>query len=146
VQEQAGEQKTALKSELASLQSQRDKERAQIKSLEETRKHLETVIAQLRADIAGEEELSKFYLRYQGLSGLMDCLASWDQVIFLRCNNPVSTLAGVFDPSARAAHIWTDKPAKRCPHCGLTMLNYDEKPYQALDWPVGAPLKLYLGG
>jgi len=145
MEEQAEAQKLALKSELANLQSQRNREQAQVNSLEETRHYLENIISQLQADVATEEELRKFYRRYQGVSGLMECLASWEQIIFLRCNNPLSALAGVFDPSARGAHFWTDKPATRCPHCGLTMLIYDEKPYQALSWPVGAPLKLQLG-
>lgn len=142
---QAEEQKTALNSELGSLQSQRDREETEVKGLEETRHYLETVIAQLQADVATEEEMRRFYRRYRGVSRLMECLANWEQVIFLRCNNPLSALAGVFDPSARGAHFWTDKPATRCPHCGVTMLIYDEKPYHALNCPVGAPLKLQLG-
>jgi predicted nucleic acid-binding Zn-ribbon protein len=142
---QAEEQKKALESELASLQSQRARVQAQAKSLEETRCYLESVIAQLQADVATEEELRRFYGRYHGVSGLMDCLTGWKQIFFLRCNNALSALAGVFDESAGPAHFWTDKPATRCPHCGLTMLIYDEKPYQALNCPIGAPLRLQLG-
>jgi DNA repair exonuclease SbcCD ATPase subunit len=144
--EWAEDRKRALESELAGLKSQGNREQTQVKNLEETRHYLENIIAQLRADMAAEEEMRRFYRRYQGVSGLMECLAGWEQVIFLRCNNPLSALAGVFDPSARGAHFWTDKPATRCPQCGLSMLIYDEKPYQALSWPVGTPLKLQLGG
>jgi chromosome segregation ATPase len=144
IRKEVEEQKVVLKSELAKLQLQRNQEQAQVRSLEETRCSLESVIAQLQADVATEEKLRKFYRQYHRVSGLMDCLAGWKQIIFLRCNNALSAMAGFFDESAGPAHFWTDKPAKRCPHCGLTMLIYDEKPYQALNWPIGAPLRLQM--
>lgn len=145
LQEWAEGKKKALESELANLESQRNRQQAQIKSLEETRHYLQTVIAQLQADVVNEEELKRFHRRYQGVSGLMECLASWEQVIFLRCNNPVSAFTGVFNRSAAGAHFWTDKPAIRCPHCGLAVVIFDEEPYQTLGWQVGAALKLQLG-
>jgi archaellum component FlaC len=141
----ADDRKRVLESEVATLESQRRWQQSQIKSLEEGRHHLETVIANLQADVVGEEEMRKFYQRYYGVSGLMEYLASWDQVIFLRCDNPVSAVASFFDRSAAGPRFWTDKPLARCPHCGLATLIPDKRPYQALNWPVGAPLKLQLG-
>lgn len=143
--EETEARRKAAELEMASLESRRNMEQAQITRLEQARYHLETVLSQMQADVADKEELRRFYRRYHGLSGLMECLASWDQVIFLRCNNPLSALAGFFAPSARGAHIWTDRPATRCPHCGSSMIILDERPYQALNWPVGAPLRLQLG-
>ena len=140
----AADRKGALESEVATLESQRKWQQSQIKSLEEGRHHLESVIANLQADVAGEEEMKRFYWRYCGVSGLMEYLATWDQVIFLRCDNPTSAVASFFDRSAAGPRFWTDKPLVRCPHCSLSLIP-DKSPYQALNWPVGAPLKLQLG-
>jgi len=145
LKERGEAQKKALKLDLDGLQSEKDRRQTEIKSLEETRRQLETIISQLRADVTDEQEIRRFYNRYYGREGLLECLASWDQIFFFRCNNPLSVLAGVFDRSAAGARFWTDKAATRCPHCGLTMLLYDEKPYQTLSWPVGDPLRLQLG-
>jgi len=140
----AADRKGALELELANLELQRKWQQSQIKGLEEGRHHLETVIANLQADVAGEEEMRRFYRRYYGFSGLMEYLATWDQVIFLRCDNPASAVASFFDHSVAGPRFWTDKPLVRCPHCSLSLIP-DKSPYQALNWPVGAPLKLQLG-
>jgi len=145
LKEQGEVQKKALKLELDRLKSEKDRSQAEINSLEEARRQLQSVLLQLQADAAEQEQLRGFYRRYHGVSGLIECLASWDQIFFLRCNNPLSALAGVVDRSADPARFWTDKPATRCPHCGLTMLIYDGKPYQALNCPVGTSLRLQLG-
>lgn len=142
---QGEEQKKALTLKLDELQARRDSWQAKVDSLEQTHQQLRGILSQLQADVVHEEELRRFYSRYYGREGLLECLASWDQIFFVRCNHPLPALAGVFDRSAAAAHFWTDKPATRCPHCGLTMLISDEKPYHALNWPVGSPLKLQLG-
>lgn len=145
LKEQGEIQKKALKLDLDRLKSEKDRSQAEVNSLEEARSQLQSALLQLQADAAEQEQLRGFYRRYYGVSGLMECLARWDQIFFLRCNNPLSALAGVVDRSAGPAYFWTDKPAKRCPHCGLTMLIYDEKPYQALNCPVGSLLRLQLG-
>jgi len=139
------DRKGALESEVATLESQRKWQQSQIRSLEEGRHHLETVIANLQADVVAEEEMRRFYRRYYGVSGLLEYLASWEQVIFLRCDNPVSAVASFFNRSVAGPRFWTDKPLARCPHCGLATLIPDKNPYQTLSWPVGAPLKLQLG-
>lgn len=139
------EQANSQEVDLDRLKAEKDRRQVEINGLEQARHQMEGILAELQANLAEQEELRRFYRRYWGVRGLMECLASWNQIFFLRCNNPLSALAGVFDRSAAGAHFWTDKPSTRCPHCGLTMLIYDEKPYQALNWPVGDPLRLQLG-
>ena len=75
----------------------------------------------------------------------MDQLATWDQVYFVRCGNPINTVAGVFDKKQGNPHFWTDKPPVLCPHCGYRHLYFDTEIYQYLNWPVEIPLKLKLG-
>jgi len=143
--EQSEAQKKTLQSELNKLQSEKDRRQADIKSLEQARHQMENILGQLQADVAHEDELRRFYHRYYASSGLLEYLASWGQVFFLRCSNPVYAMAGVFDRSAGGAHVWTDKPGPKCPHCGLNTLVYDEKLYQSLNLPVGSPVQLQLG-
>jgi hypothetical protein len=144
-EKQAEAQKKTLNSELANVRSQRDREQAQVKTLEEHRRYLEETIAQLQANAANEQELRRFYQKYQGLSRFLDCLASWDQVAFLRCNNPVSALANAMNPSAMA-HFCTDKPPVSCPHCGKAAFIPDQKVYEALNLPPGVFVKFTEGG
>jgi len=139
-------QKKALKLDSDRLKSEKDRSQAEVNSLEEARCQLQSALLQLQADAGEQEQLREFYRRYHGVSGLMECLASWEQIFFLRCNNPVSALAGVLNRSAGPARFWMDKPATRCPHCGLTMLIYDEEAYKVLNCSVGTPLRLQLGG
>lgn len=140
----AEEKKSVLESGLSTLESQRNWQQEQVDNLGQDRRYLETVIAQLQADVIAEEEMRRFYRRYYGVSGLMEYLASWKQVFFWRCNHPLSVATGVFDQSA-VAHFWTDRLVAGCPHCGSDRVVFDEKPYQTLNWPVGVPLKLQLG-
>lgn len=139
-------QKKALKLDSDRLKSEKDRIQAEVNRLEEARSKLQSTLLQFRVDVGEQEQLRRFYSRYLGVSGLMECLASWEQIFFLRCNNPVSAMAGVLNRSAGAAHFWTDKPATRCPHCGLTMLIYDQEAYKVLNCPVGTRLRLQLGG
>jgi DNA repair exonuclease SbcCD ATPase subunit len=134
-----------LKSDLDKLQSEKDRRQTEINSLEQARRQLESILSQLQADVAQEEELRRFYHRYQGTGVLLESLAGWNQIFFLRCNNPLYALTGFFDRSAGGAQVWTDKAGAKCPHCGLNTLVYDERLYQALNLPIGAPLKLQLG-
>ena len=143
-EKQAEAQKKAADSELASLRSQRDREQAQVKVLEESRRYLEEIIAQLQVNAANEQELRRFYQKYQGVSQFLDCLASWDPVVFLRCNNPISALANAMNPSAMA-HFCTDKPPVACPHCGKAAFIPDKKVYEALNLPLGSYVKFKEG-
>ncbi len=130
--------RTALKSELASLESQKN-------SLEGNRRNMEAVLSQLQADINYEEELRRFHRRYQGVRGLMEHLAGWNGVFFMRCNNPLFALTGAFDRNSGNARFWTDKRPAMCPQCGCRDLIFDKEAYQSLNCPVGTPLRLRLG-
>ena len=124
--------------EIAVLESQK-------KGLTDESVHLKNALSQLQADIAGEENLRRFYRRYVGLSGLMDKLSTWEQVYFVRCGNPANAAAGVFDKKYGNPHFWTDKPPITCPHCGYQRLYFDTEIYQYLNWSADIPLKLTLG-
>lgn len=136
--------KAEVTSNIYNLQLQQGQAQARVDALEETRRSIENVIAGLQANVAEEEELRRFYQRYQGRAGLLELLATWKRLAFYRCNSPISAATRLFDDS-QAAHFWSDKPVVCCPHCGLSMLVFDEKPYHALGLPVGIDFKLQLG-
>ncbi len=107
---------------------------ADIKALEGNRQQLEGNLSQLRADVVHEEELRRFYQRYQAVSPLMEHLTTWRSIFLARCNNPLF-----------ADRFWTERqPPNRCPCCNYPNVVYDEKLYQALNQPVGEPIKLQL--
>jgi DNA repair exonuclease SbcCD ATPase subunit len=142
-----GESIRALEADLSELQKSQNEKQTRVDSLEERRHQLESTISQLQADATYEEELRRFYRRYHGVSSLIDYLAAWNQVYFVRCNNPLFALTGAVSRSAGNAHFWMDKSPNRCPHCGSgsNLLVYDEGPYQALGIPAGTPVRLLLG-
>lgn len=143
--QQYQDKKKALEAELNVMQVERNKRQAEVKELEAARGRLESALSQLQSDTAYEDQLRKFYRRYWSVSGLMEYLATWDQVFFLRCNSPVATMAGFFNAPAGVVRFWTDKPAVTCPHCGMKMILFDDRPYTALGLPIGAPGRLALG-
>lgn len=117
-----------------------------VEGLEGERRQLGSKLCQLRADTAFEEELRRFYHRYQGLGELMDHLATWRSIFFVRCNNPLYAVTGAFNWSTSGARFWTEKPPlKRCPCCNYPDAAYDETLYQDLNLVIGAPLKIKLG-
>jgi hypothetical protein len=136
--EQGEKQKTELRVDVVNLETTK-------KSLDQECRFNTNLILQLHADVEAEDELRRFYHRYQGVSVLMEYLAGWNQVFFMRCNNPAFTITGAFDRNSGNANFWTDKPPAMCPQCGYRHLLFDERVYQALNCPVGAPLKLRLG-
>ena len=137
----------ALELDLSELKSHRDAEQTKVDILEQGHRQLESAVSQLQSDITHEEELRRFYRRYQSISPLIDQLASWRQIYFVRCNNPVFIVTGAFSKAAGNAHFCTDKPPIKCPHCGCgaNLLVYDESPYYSLGIPAGTPVKLQLG-
>jgi len=134
----ATKERARVMAEIAGLESQK-------KGLADESIRLGNVLSQLQADVAGEDELRRFYRRYVGLSGLMDQLAAWEQVYFMRCGNPVNMTTGVFDKKYGNPHFWTDKPSITCPHCGYSRLYFDTEIYKYLNWSADIPLKLNLG-
>ena len=136
---QGEKQKTTLNLDIASLEDQK-------KSLGKECSFQTKLVSQLHADVAAEDQLRGFYNRYHGVSVLMEHLASWNQVFFIRCNNPVFAITGAIDHNSGNANFWTDKPPVMCPNCGHRNLLFDEKVYQALNCAVGTPIRLKLGG
>ncbi len=143
--EQVQEKQKAIEADFNRMQLGKDKVQTEVKNLEVTRNNLENILSGLQFDLAYEDEIRRFHRRYWGVSGLMEYVATWEQVFFLRCNNPLSAMASIFNPSAGVARFWTDKPVLNCPHCGLKLVVFDEKAYSALNWPVGAQGRLQLG-
>ncbi|MFC2071447.1 hypothetical protein ACFLUU_01835 [Chloroflexota bacterium] len=134
----SNEEKTRVTDEIHGLESQKE-------TLKGESVHLKNVLSKLQADIKGEEQLRRFYYRYVAVSGLMEHLAGWNQIFFVRCTNPAFVITGAFDANSGNAQFWTDKPPSMCPQCGYRQLVYDERIYQTLGRPVGFPGKLTLG-
>ena len=67
----ATKERARVMAEIAGLESQK-------KGLADESIRLGNVLSQLQADVAGEDELRRFYRRYVGLGGLMDQLAAWE--------------------------------------------------------------------
>lgn len=134
----ADKETARLKSGISALEAQK-------KDMEIDHRALESMLTRLQSDIGAEEELRRFHQRYQGVVGLIDHLARWEEVFFMRCNNPVFTLTGAFDQGSGNARFWTNKKPAMCPQCGYRQLLYDEAAYQALNLPVGAPFRLTMG-
>jgi chromosome segregation ATPase len=131
-------EKKRVETEISSLESKK-------KELSSEAENLKYNISQYQSDLDGEHELRRFYRRYAGVSVLVDHLASWNQVFFIRCINPVLETARLFNSNSGNARFWTDKQPAVCPQCGFNNLVYDESIYHALNWQVGTPLKLNLG-
>lgn len=136
-----------LEADLDRLREREAEEKTKAERMEEECLKLEKAISELRSDKAYEDELRRFYRRYHGISPLMEHLAAWNEIFFVRCSNPVYAVTGAFSRSAGNAHFWMDKQPARCPHCGAgsNYLLYDEGPYQALGIPAGTPVRLQLG-
>ena len=106
----------ALTSELRNLKSETNRRQLEIAGLKAARLLLENILSQLRGDLDTEQKLKKFYNRYQSASWLMEYLAGWRELYFLRCNNPLFALTGFFDRRTSCAHFWVEKePIRRCP-------------------------------
>ncbi len=131
-------ERTKILGEITSLESEK-------KTIGGESVHLRNVLSQLQADAKVEKELRLFHQRYSAASSLLEHLASWSQIFFLRCTNPAFMITGAFDANSGNARFWTDKPVLMCPQCGYRHIVYDERVYQALNWPIGLPAKLKLG-
>ena len=134
----ATKERERIISEIRGIESQK-------KALTAESGNMRNILSQLQADVAYEEDLRRFHRRYFPLCGLLDNLATWTQVFFMRCANPANTVAGFFDKTKGNHHFWTDKPAAACPHCGYQILQFDRDIYRYLNWPEGEPLELNLG-
>jgi hypothetical protein len=130
--EEAAEQKEILQSD--------------IKGLTGECQQLGSNLSQLQANVAFEEKVRQFYHRYQSAGVVMEFLASWKDIFFVRCGNPTYAATSVLDRSIRGARFWTENPPiRRCPCCDYPGAFYDEELYQALNWKVGDSFQLKLG-
>ncbi|MDD5039239.1 MAG: hypothetical protein PHN78_08025 [Dehalococcoidales bacterium] len=131
-------ERARIMAELSGLESQK-------KGISNENMRLENVLSQLQADIAGEEELRRFHYRYAGYSWLLEKLAKWEQVYFMRCGNPTNMTAGIIDKKLGSPHFWTEKLPVSCPHCGYPRSYFDTEIYQYLNLSAEEPFKVSLG-
>ncbi len=116
------------------------------RQLEDSRLKLETVVSQLKADEAVEQDIRHFHRRFGELRPFLEKLSEWKEIYPLRCNHPFYAFTKIFNPATGCAHVWTDKPvSNKCPYCGLSTLVYDEEVYKAFNIPVGFPIIINLG-
>ncbi|MFC2045003.1 hypothetical protein ACFLT8_07460 [Chloroflexota bacterium] len=136
--DEANKERARVMSEIAGLESQK-------KGLTNENIRLGNVLSQLHADIDGEQALRQFYHRYAGYNWLLEKLAEWEQVYFMRCANPVHVGAGMLVKKLGGPHFWADKPPISCPHCGYPHPFFDTEIYEYLNWPAEVPFKITLG-
>jgi hypothetical protein len=132
------EQENILTSTIAQLKSLKIQEENELKRLKGITHQWESNLNHLQADVAEEQRLRQFVVRYSPGSGLLECLASWKQIRFLRCDNPGC------EPFGGINHFWTEKHTTKCPHCGSGLVHYDEEVYEFLNLEM-QPYKLILG-
>jgi DNA repair exonuclease SbcCD ATPase subunit len=144
INEEGEARKKTLGLEISRLQTEKEKRQAGIESLEAVSHNLEGILSKLQSDLANENDLRRFRSRYKSVSGLMEYLATWQQLFFLRCNSPTLAVAGVFDRSAGLARFLSEKLAVKCPHCGQNTIAWDADAYSTLNCGVG-PVRLRLG-
>ena len=128
-----------IAAETEQLVSQRNSKQAQVDQLQKACHKLEIYLDQLHMDVDEEQGLRQFHLRYSPLSALLEYLVTWRQVYFLRCDNPMCA------PFAGITHFWTDRPVRKCPYCGLSMIKPDPEPFRLLNMPEGTEFELKLG-
>jgi hypothetical protein len=139
LKQESEEKKRATNSEIGHLLNRKSAEESELKRLEQTRHQLEINVSRLHSDVDEQQGLRRFYMRYSPLSDLLEYLVTWRQVYFLRCENPMCA------PFAGVTHFWTDRPVRKCPHCGLSMIKPDPEPFRLLNMPEGTEFKLKLG-
>jgi len=138
LEEETKEKENALASTIAQLSSRRTEKEGELKSLKNICRQWELNLKQLQSDVHEEQRLRQFMVRYQPNSELLDCLAGWKQVLFMRCKNPGC------EPLHGINHFWSEKLATRCPHCGSGPIDFDRELYDTLGLEM-RPFKLILG-
>jgi len=138
LKEESKEQENALTSTITQMTSRRAQQEDELKRLKNICHQWEINLNQLQADVDEEQRLRHFMVRYQSEIGLLEYLAGWKQIRFLRCDN-----SGC-EPFGGINHFWTDKQATKCPHCGSGLVHYDEELYKLLNLEM-RPFKFTLG-
>ena len=139
LEQKSAEQKRSIRVEIDELTNRKGTKESEVKHLEGARRLLEISLARLHADLDEEQSLRQFYIHYSPLSALLEYLVTWRQVYFLRCDNPMCT------PFAGITHFWTDRPVRKCLHCGLSMVGPDPELFRLLNVPEGTEFTLKLG-
>jgi DNA repair exonuclease SbcCD ATPase subunit len=139
LEQRSAEKKKDIAAAIDRLVSQQNSEQSNVNQLKELHRQLENSVARLQADLDGEQGLRQFYIRYRPLSDLLEYLVSWKQVYFLRCDNPMCA------PFAGITRFWTDKPVRKCPYCGLSLIKPDPEPFRLLNMTEGTEFQLRLG-
>jgi hypothetical protein len=133
------EARTTLREQNEALKAQIEEEGEQFARVKADCQQHEETLSRLRSDLAQEEALHRFHSRFKGWSGLLECLARWDQVILLRCH--------WFFCGAR---FWVDRGPTSfrskliCPCCGVSQLYFDDEPFMAIGIPDRGPIKIQL--
>jgi len=139
LEQKSAEQKRSIRVEIDQLTNRKGAEESEVKHLEGACRQLEISLARLHTDLDEEQGLRQFYIHYSPLSELLEYLVTWRQVYFLRCDNPMCA------PFAGITHFWTDRPVRKCPHCGLSMIKPDPEPFRLLNVLEGTEFILKLG-
>lgn len=138
LKEEMKEQENTLTSTINQLTSQKVQEENKMKRLKNVNHQWESHLGHLQADVEEEQRLRHFIVRYGPGAGLLEYLAGWKQIRFLRCDNPGC------EPFGGINHFWTEKQATKCPHCGSSLVYYDEELHNLLNLEM-RPFKLTLG-
>jgi hypothetical protein len=94
----------------------------------------------LTSQLKEQEALRHFWGRYRNWSGLLECLASWGQLLPMRC-----------DWFLCRARFWVDhgptnfRSKHTCPCCGVGLVYPDERVFTATGQPYGVPIQVTLG-
>jgi len=125
----------ALEADIKTLGEKQRNIEGILSRLGEERVQHETVLSQLKAEIAEKGELVGFYNRYVHLRPLIEYLGSSNHLTFHHCVW-CGALFWVLQPGSVATSIY------KCPWCGLTLVEADRNAYAAVAQPPGTALKL----
>lgn len=127
--------KKALQADIKELEGNRHQLEGVLSQLRAERGREETILSQLSAEIAENGEIVGFYHRYLLLQPLIEYLGSWVNVTFHHCNW-CGALFWILCPGKFKIS------ARKCPWCGLILVEPDRNAYAAIGQPPGTSLKL----
>ena len=122
LEQKSEEKKNDIAAEIEQLVSQRNSKQSQVEQLQKVCHNLEISLAQFNADVEEEQELRQFYVRYSPFIDLLEYLMSWNSLYSWRCDNPMCA------PYAGITRFLTNRPASKCPYCGLSIIKLDPEP------------------
>jgi len=122
LEQKSEEKKNDIAAEIEQLVSQRNSKQSRVDDLQKTCHKLEISLAQFNADVDEEQELRQFYVRYSPFIDLLEYLMSWDSLYSWRCDNPMCA------PYAGITRFLTNRPVRKCPNCGQSIIKLDPEP------------------